>query len=115
MSAQLHKFSEITSEKKLEEYLIKKVKKLGGQTIKLSGPNQRGVPDRIVILPTNKIGFLELKSKGKKPTKLQYHWLNELGSLGAVAEWTDSKYGVDIFIELVQAIKSCEECEFDLC
>lgn len=86
-------------EKTLEKYLIKEVKKLGGLTIKLSGPNQRGCPDRLIILPENKIGFLELKSTGKKPTTLQIEWMTVLDSLlGCTTDWADSKEKIDYFL-----------------
>ena len=32
-----------------------------------------GWPDRIILLPDGKLGFVELKSPGKKPRKLQLH------------------------------------------
>ena len=34
-------------------------------------PSYDGVPDRIVLLPGGKIGFVEVKALGKKPRPLQ--------------------------------------------
>ena len=45
-------------EKEIESRLVREVKR-------------RGVPDRIVMLPGGRIGFVELKAPGKKPRPLQ--------------------------------------------
>lgn len=59
------------SEKYLERELTKSVGAIGGMNIKIHNPYHRGLPDRLVILPDGGICWVELKSKGKKPTKLQ--------------------------------------------
>ena len=97
-SVQRHKYSE----KHLEKFLNKEVKKLGGKSIKMSSPNQRGVPDRLVLLPGGRSGFLELKTTGKKPTALQDHWLEEIRELGHVAMWADGEWDVLLFIKTLQ-------------
>lgn len=58
-------------ERDIEKALVKRVESLGGLCEKFTSPNRRGVPDRIVTLPGGKIIFVEVKSCGKKPTKLQ--------------------------------------------
>ena len=87
------------SEKAIERYCVDAAKKSGGVALKFSSPSTRGVPDRMIIKPGGKIGFLELKSTGKKPTKLQQHWLDRLNDLGFKAEVADSKSKVKSFIE----------------
>ena len=67
----------IVREKDLEAYLVSRVNGLGGVTWKWSSPGHAGVPDRIVILG-RKLGFLELKAPGKKPTALQRRELERL-------------------------------------
>lgn len=89
----------IESEKAIEKYCINAAKKLGGIALKFSSPSNRGVPDRIIIKPGGKVGFLELKSTGKKPTKLQMHWIDTLNALGIDADVVDSKAQVKKFIE----------------
>ena len=89
----------IESEKAIEQYCINAAKSHGGIAIKLTSPSVRGVPDRIIIKPDGKVGFLELKSTGKKPTKLQQHWLDKLNALGVKADSADSKAKVKTFIE----------------
>ena len=68
----------IESEKVLERKLVEKIKKLGGHAYKFVSPNQRGVPDRLCVLPHGITIFVELKTTGKKPTKLQVLCMDEL-------------------------------------
>lgn len=59
------------SEKYLEKRLTEVVKKIGGMCIKIHNPYYRGLPDRLIIMPDGGTVWVELKSSGKKPTKLQ--------------------------------------------
>jgi len=56
---------------------------------KFSSPGRRGVPDRMIVGPGQKVMFLEIKAPGKKPTKLQLHEIGKLQDDGFVAEWVD--------------------------
>lgn len=58
-------------EKTIEQKLIKAVKSTGGIAPKMVSPDFDGMPDRIVLLPEGKIGFVEVKAPGKKPRPLQ--------------------------------------------
>lgn len=58
-----------------------------------------GVPDRLVILPGNKIGFAELKRPGEKPRPLQKMQIKKLRDLGAFAMVVDSEEKIKEFIE----------------
>ena len=58
-------------EKTIEQKLIKAVKSAGGIAPKMVSPGLDGMPDRIVLLPEGKIGFVEVKASGKKPRPLQ--------------------------------------------
>lgn len=78
------------SEKVLERMLCRRIKELGGHAYKFVSPNQRGVPDRVCILPHGYTVFVELKSTGKKPTKLQQMCINELRELGQYCRVIDS-------------------------
>jgi len=92
------------SEKDIERYVVSTVRKLGGAAVKGNTINTKGYPDRVLHLPGGKIGFLELKSEGKKPTKLQYHWLSLLSDLGFKTGWADTKVKAEAFIkELINA------------
>lgn len=69
-------------EKKLEEKFRTAVKQSGGKAYKFTSPGNDGVPDRLVVLPGGRTGFVELKQKGKQPTPLQSLRIRELRSLG---------------------------------
>ena len=70
------------SEKLIERKLREGVKALGGIALKFSSPYHRGVPDRIVLMPGGWCYFVELKTTGKKPTKLQEKAISDLRRLG---------------------------------
>lgn len=58
-------------EKTIEQKLIKAVKNAGGIAPKLVSPGFDGMPDRMVLMPEGKFGFVEVKAPGKKPRPLQ--------------------------------------------
>lgn len=58
-------------EKIIEQHLVKAVKNSGGVAPKLVCPGFDGMPDRLVLLPGGKIGFVEVKAPGKEPRPLQ--------------------------------------------
>ena len=58
-------------EKSVEQKLVRAVRVAGGIAPKFVSPGFDGMPDRIVILPGGKIGFVEVKAPGKKPRPLQ--------------------------------------------
>ena len=47
------------------------MKNSGGIAPKLVSPGFDGMPDRLVLLPGGKIGFVEVKAPGKEPRPLQ--------------------------------------------
>lgn len=69
-------------EKDVECRLVSEVKKRGGICPKWVSPGFDGVPDRIVLLPDGRIGFVEVKAKGKRPRPLQTARLEHLRRLG---------------------------------
>lgn len=72
----------IYSEKDLEKKLNAKIKLLGGISIKLLSYLFAGLPDRMCLLPGGRIIFVELKTTGEKPSKIQliiHRKLKELG------------------------------------
>ena len=69
-------------EKTIEKKLTIAVKKVGGICPKFVSPGFDGVPDRLVLLPKGKIGFIEVKAPKKKPRPLQlarHRLLRKLG------------------------------------
>ena len=70
------------SEKTLEARLVREIEARGGMALKYTSQFHRGIPDRICLLPYGCTYFVELKSTGKKPTKLQEHAMKRLDEMG---------------------------------
>lgn len=70
------------SEKTLEARLVREIEARGGMALKYTSQFHRGIPDRICLIPPGILTFVELKSTGQKPTKLQEHAMEKLKSLG---------------------------------
>lgn len=68
-------------EKIIEQKLVDEVKKLGGICEKWTSGTS-GWPDRIILMPSNKIAFVEVKAKNKKPRPLQLYRHRQLKNLG---------------------------------
>lgn len=76
-------------ESELEKKFKKMVCEAGGRAYKFVSPGNDGVPDRLVVLPGGRIGFVELKQKGEKPRKLQQYRMAELESMGCFTAVVD--------------------------
>ena len=87
-----------TSEKAIEKYLSERVKEIGGLSLKFTNQNMVGFPDRLICLPGGKTVWVELKSKGKKPTKIQILRQEELAGLGFDVYIIDNKPAIDELI-----------------
>ena len=75
---------DLMREKTVEQKLVKAVKNRGGICPKLVCPGFDGMPDRLVLLPDGKVGFVEVKAPGEKPRPLQvsrHRLLRRLGYL----------------------------------
>lgn len=68
-------------EKYIEQQLTKAVKNRGGLCEKWNSGTS-GWPDRIILLPDGKFGFVEVKAPGKEPRPLQVHRHEQLRALG---------------------------------
>ena len=90
------------SEKTLERRLAAEVRRLGGMAVKQTAQYHRGLPDRIVLMPHGLTYFAELKSTGRKPTKLQDDTMAELRRLGFPAAVIDGTEGLDAFLSLLR-------------
>ena len=90
-------------EKEVEAALVKAAKKRNGVAMKFGRPGLSGVPDRLVLLPDGKIGFIELKSPGKKMRLLQEKRKSQLERLGFLVFCLDSKEEVEVMLDAIQA------------
>lgn len=92
----------IESEKVIERKLVEAVKANGGMCIKLLCDNLLGLPDRMVLMPHSKIAFVELKTTGQKPRRIQVFMHNKLRNLGFRVEVIDTIEGVNNFINNIK-------------
>jgi len=90
-------------EKEIELHLVMVVKKMGGRAVKFISPGFDGMPDRLVLLPEGKCGFVEVKAPGKKPRALQLVRIKMLKALGFKAYVLDSKEQIEEIIDDIRA------------
>jgi len=58
-------------ERTIEQKLAARTRAMGGIAPKFTSPGFDGMPDRLVLLPGGRMGFVELKAPGRKPRPLQ--------------------------------------------
>ena len=78
------------TEKELEQMLVRATKKRGGRAFKFISPGLNGVPDRLVLLPEGKMGFVEVKAPGRKMRPLQIKRKTQLEALGFLVYCLDN-------------------------
>ncbi|EJL44012.1 VRR-NUC domain-containing protein [Brevibacillus sp. CF112] len=88
-------------ESALERRLVREVKAIGGLALKWTSPGNRGVPDRIVILPNGQTIYVEMKAPGKPLQPLQEKWARTLRGMGHQVYKIDSDEAIDRFIQEV--------------
>ena len=79
----------------IENYLVKRVKSVGGVAYKFKSPAHTSVPDRLCVFPNGNICFVECKAPGKKPTLAQHEEMLRLLKLNQTVYVIDSKFAVD--------------------
>ncbi len=90
-------------EKEVEKYLVRRAEEKGGKAFKFLSPGCSGVPDRIVVLPGGRIGFLELKAPGKNLRPEQEYRIRQLEALGCTAGAADSPEAAERFLCCLEA------------
>lgn len=96
----LKKIKKEITEKQIENYLVKKIKALGGIAYKFTSPARRAVPDRFCILPGGRIFFVECKRPGQTLTPAQASEIHKLRELGQRVHWADSYESIDEVISI---------------
>lgn len=91
----------MTTEKRLERKLQNEVKKWGGLALKFTSPGFTGVPDRIVLLPSGKTLFVELKSKGATLSPRQATVQNKIAKLGFPVFTISSETELTYFLKFI--------------
>ncbi|MCE3202488.1 VRR-NUC domain-containing protein [Paenibacillus sonchi] len=77
------------------------VERSGGKMPKWVSPGNRGVPDRLVILPDGVTIYVEMKAPGKPLEPLQRKWRKDLLALGHRHYKIDSEADIERFIQEV--------------
>lgn len=90
-------------EKQIEQKLVKAVRAAGGVCPKLVSPGTGGMPDRMVLLPKGRIGFVEVKAPGETPRPLQTHRHRQLRALGFPVFVLDDPEKIPWILEEVSA------------
>ena len=93
-------------EKDVERYLVHQCKEIRALCWKFVSPGRIGVPDRIVLW-RGRIWFVELKSKGRKPTAIQRLVFGMLDRAGFPVRVLDSHDAVDHFMSRVMIECAC--------
>lgn len=107
-------------EEKIEAYLVRRVKELGGEVRKVKWLGRKGAPDRLVLLPEARktvahdgpkgrtyhdrvrpacAVWVELKAPGKVPDPIQVREHERLRAYGQRVEVIDTLEGVDNFLK----------------
>lgn len=90
--------SSIESEKKLEKKLVSEVKRIGGWCIKMLTNHITGLPDRLCLFPDGIVVFVEVKTAGEKPKRIQTLVHSRLTRMGFEVLVIDSSDQIKEFI-----------------
>lgn len=90
-------------EREIERKLVSAVKVRGGICPKFVSPGFDGMPDRVVLLPHGKIGFVEVKRPGEQPRPLQTARHRILRKLGFLVFVLDGEEQIGGMIDEIQS------------
>ncbi|WP_373898849.1 VRR-NUC domain-containing protein [Haloimpatiens sp. FM7315] len=90
-------------EKEIEKKLVAAVKKHGGICPKFTSPGFDGMPDRLILLPDEKVAFVEVKAPKKKPRRLQAARHRLLKGLGFQVFVIDGEDQIGGILDEIQA------------
>lgn len=95
----------IESEKLIERKLVNEIKKIGGWCIKLPAIHITGIPDRLCLVPLGRVLFVELKTTGQKPKRIQTFIHHKLRMMGFRVEVIDSTRQIKELIKEYENVK----------
>jgi len=81
-------------ESEIEDYLVQRVKALGGEVRKVKWIGRKGAPDRLVMLPGRAV-WAELKAPGERCRPHQIREHERMRRMGQIVVVVDSFEGVD--------------------
>lgn len=88
-------------ERDVEKYLSKKIYKLGGLCYKWRAQDNKGVPDRVCMLPWIGLFLVEVKAAGGSTTRLQEFTFNRMKKAGGAVFVAYGHDGVDALVEFM--------------
>ena len=89
-------------ERTIEQKLAARTRAMGGIAPKFTSPGFDGMPDRLVLLPGGRMGFVELKAPGRKPRPLQLVRHRLLQRLGFKVYVIDGIEQIDSVLEEIE-------------
>lgn len=89
-------------ERDVEAALTREVRRRGGVCWKFVSPGTVGVPDRIVVLPGGKVGFVEVKAPGGRLRPVQAARAATIRSLGTPCLVLDNPDNVTEVCDAIQ-------------
>lgn len=89
-------------EKEIEKAFCEAVKKAAGKAYKFVSPGASGVPDRLVVLPGNKIGFVEIKAPGRISRPEQRFRQRQLKDMGCYVGVLDDPCMIPVMIREIR-------------
>ena len=84
-------------ESAVEAHLIRSVLSAGALTFKLA-PTTAGVPDRLVVWPTGRVDFVEVKAEGGRLSSIQKVRIRDLEANAANVFVVTGKAEVDAYV-----------------
>ena len=89
-------------EKEIEQQFARSVKKRGGIALKFVSPGFDGMPDRLVLFPEGRIGFVEVKAPGKRPRPPQISRHRLLRKMGFQVYVLDTREQIEVIIDEIR-------------
>lgn len=96
----LKKLNLAPKEKDIEAKICALIKRHGGIAYKFTSPARRSVPDRLVLMPSGVIFFLEVKRPGAKATVKQEREHERMRALGATVFVVDNVADVELILDV---------------
>ena len=88
-------------ESTIEKKLVTEAKARGGMAANFVSPGMNGMPDRLVLMPKGRMGFVELKAPGKKPRLLQELRMRQLRRMGFLVAVVDNVAQIDYVLRRI--------------
>ena len=87
----------------IERYLVLRVRSLGGLAPKVRVDGENGWPDRLVVLPFERMGFVETKIESGRPSEQQLLVADRLRRRGVKVFFAFSRADVELALAEILA------------